>query len=569
MASDVILEDEQLRLTGDRIQLTGDSGGTTTINIMGDTTIVGDATIDGDVELSTGGINIKEYLPDFIDPYPLTQHQMRPVSIKSTYDIYSLGAIHAKRDIETNGIVRTRTINVVSGDPSYVDSGIIGNEADVIHAYQELPIYGGTHTFRFMGEMYENFKKALILGGNCSIDGNLGVSSDIYAENSIYIKGEAQILKGIRAFEGAQFEKDIILNQNSKILAPNCGGILDFKSVDDSVLIGRNGWVFPPDGMIPVTKLRGLEISHDQNTEITCKAKSLRLENPDFARDTPRRVALEHSDSDELIINKDQSYYGGVRIEGRLHLICNPNDAGLLNFCGINALSICDPRNVMFWADDDVLQIGDPIRGVQLEGSEVGIDSDFICFGRWYPRPTEENQDNENFYGVSIKPGQIECDGESISLTNPDIIGTPNSSRKALTHNDKDELVLNKDGNYKGGVKIDGVTEADGDLIVDGNVRMGPFRISYGKTETGITKRPVNALKISKDQISKDQESCSLILAGDKIIIEKVKKLEHGIYMPTYIDLVGAITQLTNKVEWLAHHPGEPLPNWWGNGSPS
>jgi len=82
---------------------------------------------------------------------------------------------------------------------------------------------------------------------------------------------------------------------------------------------------------------------------------------------------------------------------------------------------------------------------------------------RRYPaKPCKD--DPSSFGGLIVDTDNdlVECDAASISLTNPQSFCTPNSDRKALTHSDKDELIINQGMNYKGGVEINGITTIRG-----------------------------------------------------------------------------------------------------------
>lgn len=69
------------------------------------------------------------------------------------------------------------------------------------------------------------------------------------------------------------------------------------------------------------------------------------------------------------------------------------------------------------------------------------------------------------FKGLIFSSGGVGCYGNALVVVNPDVTQADNQQRAALAQSSRDELVINANGNYKGGVKLDGVVNLSGDLV--------------------------------------------------------------------------------------------------------
>src|SRR5215213_5696468 len=159
-------------------------------------------------------------------------------------------------------------------------------------------------------------------------------------------------------------------------------------------------------------------------------ARQVRVINPNASPDegAPGGRALTHSDDDALVLNELGFYSAGVRVEGK-HLavqrlrVVNPNASKDTGSPGGRALA---------HSDDDALIVnedGTYKGGVRVQGSHLAA---------------------KQLHAEQVHARQIR-------LINPN--ASPDADApggRALTHSDKDALVLNEGGFYSAGVTVEG-----------------------------------------------------------------------------------------------------------------
>src|SRR5215213_2574571 len=202
----------------------------------------------------------------------------------------------------------------------------------------------------------------------------------------------------------------------------------------------------------------------------------LRVVNPNASKDTgsPGGRALAHSDDDALIVNEDGTYKGGVRVQGshlaagQLHTsqlrVINPNASPDAGQPGGRALT---------HSNEDALVINEGgfySAGVKVEGKHLAVQQLRVVNPNASPdagQPggralTHSNEDalviNEGgFYSAGVTVEGKHLAVQRLRVVNPNAsqdTGAPGG--RALAQSDDDALIVNEDGTYKGGVRVQG-----------------------------------------------------------------------------------------------------------------
>lgn len=100
----------------------------------------------------------------------------------------------------------------------------------------------------------------------------------------------------------------------------------------------------------------------------------------------------------------------------------------------------------------------------------------------------------DKFFGLSLSSSALTCSVPAVSVVNPNVPKPTASQRVAMSHDAEDKLVLNVQGHYTGGVKVDGKLEladalAKGELSVSTSGKLLLLRPDRVSTVAGHTVR--------------------------------------------------------------------------------
>ena len=101
------------------------------------------------------------------------------------------------------------------------------------------------------------------------------------------------------------------------------------------------------------------------------------------------------------------------------------------------------------------------------------------------------------FKGVrATASGYVDCETYGLSVRNPNVHPTDSTLRVALAQSNNDELQLNVNNHYQGGVKIDGAATVQGDLTVQTTMILPVGGKLLFMTPDRIVRDPVNGRNI-------------------------------------------------------------------------
>ncbi len=265
------------------------------------------------------------------------------------------------------------------------------------------------------------------------------------------------------------------------------------------------------------------------------------------------RRALVHDDGDVLSVNYNGDYMGGVRIDGGESgevplTIQHSRPETALKLKNLEDFALISFGEIRDWGPKSlVINCGGDDNYVGIEGKWVTIDSLRTVIGSPILGAYEEQ-----WGGLTVTPRGMGCTVKSISLVDPNVMGTnlipigsEDFSRSALWHSDKDELIINSGANYKGGVKIEGKVELETDVKVNGVLEMGSRFPDY-YPPVG-QKKIISTLKIKRDTIQVDTKTLETygVRKGFRFV------LEHRETEGTPLDLVEEIRKLRTEVNAL------------------
>lgn len=118
---------------------------------------------------------------------------------------------------------------------------------------------------------------------------------------------------------------------------------------------------------------------------------------------------------------------------------------------------------------------------VQITGSRIKTDAASAEIG---------SRSSGNFKGLSLSESGISCYTYALTVRNPNVEQPDGQQRIAMAQNERDELLINGNGHYTGGVKVDGAVRISDVLTVQKSLKMSPGSKLLLMTPDMTTKLP-------------------------------------------------------------------------------